>query len=85
MKRIFIIFLILIFICIIITGCDNYRESKRSGYGKIIVDKLYEYIPSIGLWFSLVVVDDKGNHSIIYNIDIDTYYSYNINDIYMGD
>ena len=29
--------------------------------------------------------DDNGNHSIIYHIDIDAYYLYNIDEIYVGD
>jgi len=85
MKKVFITFLILILMCMFLTGCEKYRESKKSGYGKTIVDKLYEYRPTNGLWFSLVVQDDNGNHSIIYHVDIDTYYSYNIGEIYMGD
>ena len=85
MKKIFIIFFVLIFMCTLLSGCGKYVGTKRAAIGNIIVDKLYECRGADGAWFAFVVKNDEGNHKIIYNIDINVYYSYKIGDIYMGD
>jgi len=85
MKKVFVIFFVLIFMCTLLSGCDKYTGTKKDAVGCVIVDKLYENRGGYGAWFSFVVKNDRGDHKIIYNININTYYFYNIGDIYMGD
>ena len=87
MKKVFIIFFILILMCTLLTGCKRSKNEikEKDARGCVIIDKLYENKGRGYIWFAFVIKDDEGKHKVIWDVNINTYYSYKIGDIYMGD